>query len=94
MSSNPSTENTKTRLPKTQKPVYQKHKNPPGSGQGRRPRPADEAGRRHWGRGLLFSSATLGAQKMQGTATRLPKTQKPAWQRVFVYRGVGKYIQQ
>ena len=22
----------------------------------------------------------------------LYKTQKPAWQRVFVYRGVGKYI--
>ena len=52
------------------------------------------SGRRRWGRGLLFSSATLGAQKMQGTATRLPKTQKPAWQRVFVYRGVGKYIKQ
>ena len=45
-----------------------------------------------------FQAPAYGAQQKQGTATVARragegyKTQKPAWQRVFVYRGVGKYI--
>src|SRR5699024_12755258 len=41
------------------------------------------SGRRRWGRGLSFARARRRPKQKQGTATRLPKTQKPAWQRVL-----------